>query len=215
MATRPGASVLDFSRCFFRQGYPYARDVYRRLSGSEAAFDRLEAYLLENGYARTDNWDGRQLSLDYWKSHDGKAPTKFGFAFGINHIGVAAIYSLWAEEPPAFGMCIPRMKEILVEFDSLPSEVQSFIVDRTNKCKGCGDCVLLDKTGTRPLDNIPVRHGGKTYRLCPFVPGTSYHWPELSDAVVDNMVAMLGAMDRLFGEPPVPGSGRGDVAAND
>jgi hypothetical protein len=65
MATRPGASLLDFSRCFFRHGYRYARDIYRRLSGNEAAFDRLEAYLLENGHAWVDNWDGRQLSLDY------------------------------------------------------------------------------------------------------------------------------------------------------
>ena len=55
-----------------------------------------------------------------------------------------------------------------------------------------------DKTGKRPLATIPVNYGGKTAHLCPYYSGYRYCWPELNDAFVDNMVAMLGAMDWLF-----------------
>ncbi|MCU0520645.1 MAG: hypothetical protein MUF84_08140 [Anaerolineae bacterium] len=197
MATRPGASQLSFSRCLFREGHPYAGETYGRLSGNEAAFQRLEAYLIENGYTRVCNWDG-EVSLDYWKSHDGKVPTRSGYLFAIRHIGIAARYDPLIDEPQVFGMCIPRMKEILLAFDSLDAGVQDFMMEQTKPCDGCRYCAQTDKTGKRPLANVPVTYGGKTTRLCPYYPGFSYSWPELNDTLVDNMVAMLRAMDRLF-----------------
>ena len=197
MATRPGASLLRFSRCLFREGYSYASEIYGRLSGNEAAFRRLEAYLIENGYTRVDNWNG-QIALDYHKSQDGKPVTKGGYLYGIHHTGISARYDLLTDEPQVFGLCIPRMKDILLAFDSLDAGVQDFVMSRTKKCDGCRYCVQTDKTGKRALANIPVDYGGKTQRLCPYFPGYRYCWPELSDELVDDMVAMLGAMDRLF-----------------
>ena len=118
MATRPGASLLGFSRCLFRESYPYASDIYARLSGNEVAFRRLERYLIENGYTRMDNWDGT-LTLDYYKTHGDKTPTKGGFQYGIRHTGISASYDILMDSPPVFGLCIPRMKEILTAFDSM------------------------------------------------------------------------------------------------
>ncbi len=197
MATRPKASLLDFSRCLFREGYPYARDIYARLSGNEVAFRRLERYLIENGYTRMDNWDGT-LTLDYYKTHKDKPPTKGGFQYGIRHTGISASYDVLMDSPPVFGLCIPRMKDILTAFDSIPARVQSFIVARTKKCDGCRYCVQTDKTGKRPLANLPVSYNGRELRLCPYFPGYNYCWTALSDGLVDDMIAMLGFMDVLF-----------------
>ena len=200
MARRPGTSLLDFSRCLFREGYPYARDIYARLSGNEVAFRRLERYLIENGYTRMDNWDGT-LTLDYYKTHGDKPPAKGGFQYGIRHTGISASYDLLMDSPPVFGLCIPRMKEILTAFDSIPTRVQGFIVTRTKKCDGCRYCVQTDKTGKRPLANLPVSYNGRELRLCPYFPGYRYCWTALSDGLVDDMIAMLGFMDVLFEGP--------------
>jgi hypothetical protein len=197
MATRAGASLLDFSRCLFRESYPYASDIYARLSGNEVAFRRLERYLIENGYTRMDNWNGT-LTLDYYRTHGGKTPTKGGFQYGIHHTGISASYDPLMDSPPVFGLCIPRMKEILAAFDSMPPRVQDFVVARTKKCDGCRFCVQTDKTGKRPLANLPVSYGDKELRLCPYFPGYRYCWTALSDGLVDDMIAMLGFMDLLF-----------------
>ena len=197
MAARPGAALLDFSRCLLREDYSYASDIYARLSGNEAAFRRLEGYLTENGYTRMDNWDGT-LTLDYYKTHGDKAPTKGGFQYGIKHTGISASYDLLMESPAVFGLCIPRMKEILTAFDSMATRVQDFVVARTKRYDGCRLCVQTDKTGKRPLANLPVRYGEKELRLCPYFPGYNYCWTALSDALVDDMIAMLRFMDGLF-----------------
>jgi hypothetical protein len=197
MATRPGASLLSFSRCLFRESYPYARDIYARLSGNEGAFRRLERYLIENRYTRMDNWDGT-LTLDYYKTHRDKAPTKGGFQYGIRHTGISSSYDLLMDSPPVFGLCIPRMKEILTAFDSMTPGVQDFVVARTKQCDGCRYCVQTDKTGKRPLARITVSYDERELRLCPYFPGYRFCWTSLSDGLVDDMIAMLGFMDRLF-----------------
>ncbi len=203
MAMRPNASLLDFSRCLFREGYPYAGEIYARLSGDEMAFHRLEGYLVENGYTRMDNWDGT-LALDYFKTHGDAAPEKGGFQYGIRHTGISASYDLLMDSPPVFGLCIPRMEEILTAFDRLPPRVQDFVVARTKNCDECRYCVQTDITGKRPLANVMVNYDGRGIHLCPYFPGYNYCWTELSDGLVDELMAMLGAMDQLFdGASPV------------
>lgn len=199
MATRPNASLLAFSRCLFLEGYPYASDIYARLSGNEEAFRRLERYLIDSGYTRMDNWDGT-ITLDYFKTHGDEKPTKGGFQYGIHHTGISASYDLLMDRPQVFGLCIPRMKEILTAFDCMPPQVQDFVVKRTKKCDKCRYCVQTDKTGKRPLATQLVNYQGREVSLCPYFPGYNYCEPELSDDHVDDMIEMLGAMDRLFDE---------------
>ena len=78
------------------------------------------------------------------------------------------------------------------------TSVQGFVVARTKKCDGCRYCVQTDKTGKRPLANLPVSYNGRELRLCPYFPGYSYCWTALSDGLVDDMITMLGFMDVLF-----------------
>jgi hypothetical protein len=143
-------------------------------------FRKLERYLIENGYTRMDNWDGT-IALDYFKTHQDKKPTKGGFQYGIRHTGISASYDLLMDSPPVFGLCIPRMKEILTAFDNMSPRVQDFVVARTKKCDGCRYCVQTDKTGKRPLAYLLVNYDERDLRLCPYFPGYNYCWTELSE----------------------------------
>lgn len=197
LASRPTVSLLPFSRCLFCENHAYAREIYARLSGNPKAFGRLESYLIDHDYISIDQQDDK-FTLDYCKPLGNKMPTKGGFLYGINHTGFSASYDPLMDSPPVYGLCIPRMKELLTAFDDLPVGVQDFVVSRTKKCDGCRYCVQTDKTGNRPLANLPINHGGTTYRLCPYFPGYSYCWTELNDDLVNNMIEMLQAMDVLF-----------------
>jgi hypothetical protein len=197
MASRPGASLLTFSRCMFAEEYPYASHIYARLSGSENAFRRLERYLMDHAYMRIDNRDGA-VTLDYVKGHGDKEPPKPGFQYGVRHTGISVSYDALVKESFTFGLCVPRMKEIVTAFDAMEARVQDFVVATTKQCDGCRYCVQTDKTGKRPLAKMPVSHGGRTYNLCPYFPGYRYCWTSLSEGLVDNMIALLDFMDRLF-----------------
>jgi len=197
MATRPGASLLGFSRCLFRECYPYSSDIYAKLSGNESAFRRLERYLIEHGYSRIDNRDN-QIALDYVKNQGGKEPPKGGFNYGVHHTGISAQYDPYVNEPAVFGLCIPRFREVLLAFDTMDSKLRSFIVARTKRCDNCRYCVQTDKTGKRALANLPVSHDGRNYRLCSYFPGYYYCWPKLDDEIAGSMIHMLGFMDKLF-----------------
>jgi hypothetical protein len=197
MASRPGASLLTFSRCMFADGYPYASQIYARLSGDEGAFHRLEAYLIDQGYMRIDNRDG-EVTLDYVKGHGDKERLKPGFQYGVRHTGISVSYDVLVKDPLTFGLCVPRMKEILTAFDAMESRVQDFVVGTTKQCDGCRYCVQADKTGKRPLAKMAVSHGGRNYHLCPYIPGYRYCWTSLSEGLVDDMIGMLSFMDRLF-----------------
>jgi hypothetical protein len=207
MASRPGASLLTFSRCMFADGYPYASQIYARLSGDAGAFHRLEGYLVDHGYTRIDNRDG-EVMLDYVKGQGDKEPLKPGFQYGVRHTGISVSYDVLVKEPLTFGLCIPRMKEILTAFDAMEERVQDFVVATTKQCDGCRYCVQTDKTGKRPLAKMSVSHGGQDYSLCPYIPGYRYCWTGLTGDLVDNMIAMMDFMDSLFDEEKAQGGRR-------
>jgi hypothetical protein len=197
MASRPGASLLSFSRCLFQDGYPYAREIYQRLSGDEQAFQRLMGYLEEHGYTYLQNLDGA-LSMDYVKSHDGTLPTKGGFQYGIRHIGISASYDVLVRDPQVFGLCIPQMKRILGSFAAMRPALQDFVAARTKTCDECRYCVQTDKSGTRPLAFVSVEHRNQRIDLCPYFPGYRYSWPRLDERLVSSIIAMLEFMDHLL-----------------
>lgn len=196
MATRPGSTLLSFSRCLFRPGYPYASHVYSRLLGEEA-FRRLEGWLIEQGYTRFECLDG-SLSLDYANLGWDQAPPRRDFLYKIRHTGISARYDDYAAQPAVLGLRIPGgMKPFLQAFDLAEEPVRDFMWQQTSRCSGCRYCVQTDKTGTRPLASIPVQHRGQTRQLCPHFPGCSYCWTTLDDGLVDNLIGMLHFMDAV------------------
>lgn len=198
MATRPGSSLLSFSRCLLGAGHPYASAVYARLLEDESAFRRLEGWLIDRGYTRFDYLDGG-MSLEYANLAWDEQPPRGGFEYKIRHTGVSLRYDGYAAKPAVLGLCIPKgMKAFLESFDRMDARVKDFVASRTRKCNGCRYCVQTDKTGTRPLAHIPIEHDGKSHRFCPYYPGCSYCWTAVDEELVDNLTAMMTFMDSVL-----------------
>lgn len=189
MATRLGASKLSFSRCLFNSEYSYASDVFSRLLGNEKAFYALEKYLMENGYIRIENRDN-QIALDYIKNYDKKdMPVKDSWA-ERTHGGISLKYYYYVAKPACISLRVPKLKEILNNFDLMEDELKDFVVKRNKKCDGCRYCVQTDKTGKRNLIFTTVSFD-KKYNLCPLFPGFNYCWDYVDDNLASNMMRYL------------------------
>ncbi len=195
--TREDVLRLLFSRCLFHPAHSYATDIFRPLFENTQAFERLVAFLEENGYERTDNRDGR-VALDYAKEYGPKpSPLKDAWA-ERTHGGISLQYDWQMDEPACLCLRVPMLAELLRRVDEMDGRTRRFLVGTTKKCNGCRYCVQLDKTGKRPLASVPVTEGGQTVRLCPIFPGYTYCWTRLDDGLVDDLIAALTCFDRCF-----------------
>ena len=201
MAKRSGSNMINFSRCYFKNDYPYQSDFFAPLFG-ESAFRKLENWMITQGYKRYDIYDINQwhckLSLTYANPLWNEEPPKSGFAYKIRHTGISANYDPQYRDPAVLGLCIPNgLKVFLEAFESMDKNLQNFIISRTKKCNECRYCVQTDKTKTRPLVCIEIIHEQKEYRLCPYYPGGSYCWARLDDDLVDQLIEFLSFMDKF------------------
>lgn len=193
MTERPGASKLSFSRCLFNAEHSYASDIFARLLGNEKAFYTLEKYLTDHGYIRIDNRDN-QIALDYVKNYDKKdMPVKDSWA-ERTHGGISLKYYYYVAKPACISLRLPRLKELLNNFDSMEAELKEFVVKKNKKCDGCRYCVQTDKTGKRDLIFITVSFD-KEYNLCPLFPGFNYCWDHMDDTLASNMMQCLSFID--------------------
>lgn len=194
LADAPNSSLLRFSRCQFNPEYSYPKDIFKRLSGNEHAFQRLIDFLEENGYTRIDNRDN-QISLDYVKNYDTKEmPVKDAWA-ERTHGGISVKYDSFVWEPVSLCLRVPKTKQLFAAFDEMSGELKSFVVKFTKNCDGCRYCVQTDKTGTRKLSFVPVVHD-KEYRLCPLFPGFSYCWTLLDEHLTTCILDYLSFIDK-------------------
>lgn len=201
MSNRIGGGLTDFSFCLFNKDYPYTSDIYAQLLG-EAAFRKLESWMITQGYKRFDICDitgsNCKLSLTYanpiWSSEQPNG----GFEYKIRHTGISVRYDACFKNPVIFGLCIPSsFKPFLEGFEAADNSVKHFIVAHTKKCDGCKYCVQTDKTGTRPLAAIEISHGGEQHCLCPYFPGYGYRWSSINDTLVERLIEMLTYMDKF------------------
>jgi len=201
MSKREGAGINAFSCCLFDKDYPYVSDISARLLG-ESSFSELENRLLEKGYKRYVINDimasDCKLSLTIANPKWSSEPPRGGFEYKIKHTGISTLYDPYTANPQVIGLCIPNgMRQYLTAFDSMYKDLQSFVVEQTKKCDCCRYCIQTDKTGARPIANIPVCFEEKKYMLCTYFPGYYYCWPRLDDDLVEKMMSMLSFMDRF------------------
>lgn len=201
MSKRKEANLTSFSYCLFHSDYPYTSDIYARLLG-EAAFKKLEEWMLAKGYKRFDIYDVTasdcKLSFTIANPKWSGNPPKGGFEYKIKHTGISARFDSYVKNPPIFGLCIPNgLKPYLMAFDSMDKELQGFVVKHTKKCDGCKYCVQTDKTGSRPMAYIRVEFEDNEYELCTYFPGYNYCWTHIDDNLAKELIKMLSFMDRF------------------
>jgi len=202
MSERTGSNIVAFSHCFFRNDYCYTSDIFAPLIG-EAAFRKLEKWMVKKGYTRFDAFDvtasSSKFTLNYINPKWSDEEPKGGHLFKIKHTGISVCYEPYAANPPLLGLRIPDgLKPYLEKFDSMDEKLKAFAVERTKKCDGCRYCVQTDKTGKRPLALVKVTYGKKDYSLCPYFPGFSYGWSVIDDELVEKLIAFLSFMDGLL-----------------
>ena len=202
LSTRPDSNLTEFSLCLFDKEYPYTSDIYAHLLG-EAAFRRLENWMIGQGYKRFDIYNitasDCKLSLTYANPMWSKDRPNGGFEYKIRHTGISARYDPCFKNPVVFGLCIPNgLKTYLMAFDSADTNVKNFIIAHTKRCDGCRYCVQTDKNGTRPLAKMKVVHNGEAYHLCPYFPGYGYRWHSINDELVEQLIDMLAFMDKVY-----------------
>ena len=215
MSTKSRARRAAFSHCLFDDSYPYTSEIYARLLGA-AAFEKLETWMLTQGYKRFDIYDitasDCKLALSIANPKWSEEAPRGGHEYKIKHTGISAQFDDYTSQPAIFGLCIPGgMKPYLEAFDSMEKELQAFVVNRTKKCDKCGYCVQTDKTGSRPLARTTIFFEGKEYQLCNYNPGYNYSWPSIDDELADMVIKMLTFMDGFAPTPspaimPEPGA---------
>jgi hypothetical protein len=201
MATRSESNIIKFSRCFFKDDYPYQSDFYAPFFG-ESSFRKLEKRLITQGYKRYDIYDINKwhciLSLTYANQLWNKELPKGGFEYKIKHTGISAIYDPYFKNPAIFGLCIPNgLKVFLEAFELMDKNLQGFIVKQTKKCNTCRYCVQTDKKGSRPFAYITVNYDKKNYNLCPYFPGYSYCWTSINNDLADQIIEFILFMDKF------------------
>ena len=201
MSTKDGANISTFSHCLFDNNYPYTSEIYARLLG-EPAFKKLEAWMLARGYKRFDIYEVAashcNLSLSIVNPKWNSEPPRGGFEYKVKHTGISMRFDTYINKPPVLGLCIPGgMKPYLEAFNTMDTQLQAFVVDRTKKCDACNYCVQTDKTGLRPLAYTPVTFEGTEHLLCNYYPGYNYCWTSIDDGLADMLIKILSFMDRF------------------
>ena len=201
ISSRENAHIIAFSHCVFNENYPYSSDIYARLLG-EAAFRKLENWMLSKGYERFDIYDitasDCKLSLTIASPKWSDDPPSGGFEYKIKHTGISALIDPYTSEPHVLGLCIPKgMKLFLQNFDSMDDKLRSFVIRQNKQCNGCKYCIQTDKTGTRPMAFIPITYDDKEYRMCTYFPGYNYCWTHIDDDLAEEIIGMLSFMDKF------------------
>lgn len=193
---------VAFTHCLFDDNYPYASDIYAKLLG-EAAFKKLEEWLLTHGYKRFNVYNiigcDCTFSLAIINQKWNNEPPYGGCEYKVKHTGISAQFEDYLITPASFGLMIPNgMKAYLNAFASMDKELQTFVFERTKKCDGCRYCVMTDKTGKRPLCNTNIEFGGSKYNLCNLIPGYNYCWTSIDENLADMLIKMLSFIDRFI-----------------
>ena len=192
-----------FAHCCFREEYLYAADIFEK-AFDNTAFGKLKGWMTAHGYkpfqiCNTTASDCK-LSLTYANPSWSEETPRGGFEYKIKHTGISMRYEPCCKEPWILGVCIPGgMKLFLEHFDEMPEHVQDFVMSRIKRCDGCRYCVQTDKTGKRPFARIAVQYAEKEYKLCPYYPGYSFWWTSIDDTLADNIIGLLGFMDKFIG----------------
>lgn len=186
-------AYLYFSRCVFEPSENWTAKAFDKLLNADGCLIKLCDELECHGFTRTDCFDGKKVSLDYYRQlGKKKEPLKWAWA-ERTHLGIGLTYEDIQIEPAYLWIRMPMFKIVLENANKLPQNVRKFLADSTKTCDGCRYCIQTDKTGKRPLSAVSV--DGK--KKCPNFPGFSMNWRYLSSELAENILQMLISLEQL------------------
>jgi len=186
-----------FVRCIYRKKPDCLTLLFSDLSGNTDAFNRLARWLKENDYQEgfwldTSNAKNFESSgISFKKNITGNNISNENiYLYDHDHIGFKAEYSVIRAPAQSYHLTIQNPRDILSDFENLPSAVQKFVVKYHAKCNGCGYCTMRNKGKCNPY-TIIANFEGKAYPFCPIHHVYSYHWSSLNDEIADGLIAYL------------------------
>lgn len=192
-STKSDAAFLLFSRCVYDVSSNWTALTFDKLLDAKGQLIMLCSELEKRGFQRIDCRDGKKISLDYVKQHGKEEVLKMAWG-ERSHSGIEVSFEELRLEPCFIWIRMPMFKKILEHINGIPSETAKFISDWTKTCDGCRYCIQTDKTGTRPLAATDINGSKK----CPYYPGFSMNWRNLSPELSDNILAVLDAVDKIL-----------------
>lgn len=191
--SKSDAAFLLFSRCVYDVSTNWTALAFDKLLTAQGELIKLCSELEKRGFQRVDCRDGKRISLDYVKQHGKQEELKMAWG-ERSHSGIEVSFEDLRLEPCFIWIRMPMFKTILEHINEIPVETAKFISDWTKTCDGCRYCIQTDKTGTRPLAAIKINGSNK----CPYFPGFSMNWRNLSQELSANILAVLDAVEQIL-----------------
>lgn len=191
--SKSDAAFLLFSRCVYDVSTNWIALAFDKLLNAQGQLIKLCTELEKRGFQRIDCRDGKKISLDYVKQHGKQEELKMAWG-ERSHSGIEVSFEELRLEPCFIWIRMPMFKKILEHINEIPVETAKFISDWIKTCDGCRYCIQTDKTGTRPLAATDINGSKK----CPYYPGFSMNWRNLSPELSNNILAVLDAVDKIL-----------------
>jgi hypothetical protein len=176
----------------------FARNLYVVQLDSATPLKSLIESLLTNGY-----WEHAEeiesVRYDIVKNSGDRTMRVYSPEAAKNYWGVSLYHDFRFQHPLALALRLPRYRDVLARFDSLPDMVRRTVVRRTKPCDGCGYCTQTDKTHTRSKLAVSVQDPTRGRRqLCPLYPVWGYQTTRLDEATLSEFLATLQAAEQLY-----------------
>jgi hypothetical protein len=176
----------------------FTRSIYAPLLDQVAPLKKFVEGLLQKGY-----WEHAEHSesvrYDLLKNHGDRTLKVCSVEAAKNYWGVSLYHDFRLRQPFGLAVWLPRYREVLERFDSLPVTARQVILRRTKACNNCGYCTQTDRTHTRPTLAITVSdpvHGRRA--LCPLYPFAGYRTTTFDASTLSEFNEALEATEQVL-----------------
>ena len=186
-----------FVRCVYNDTHLLIENIFEKLSGNSSAYKHLTLWLRNNCYDFGNSYDTSEVrnlessAISFKKNiNDNNSSVEQLMLYDHEHIGFIAKFETLSELPQSFQLIIQKPRDVLTNFDVLPSAVCKFIIKYHSKCNNCGYCTQRSKGKSKPF-TICVKFNDIAYPLCPINHVYTYRWNTLTDELVEELIAYL------------------------
>lgn len=188
-------TLRRFATLSFDPNYDYLTPMLiPHLEKEKGAMNVVINWLIDNNYKIIDGCNKYpkidECIVNYIKKLTDKEEL-LGFAYmgDKSHIGFSIEYRYQATYPVFCTIRVQKMKEILQDFDKLSDNIKKFLSNNLKKCDSCNYCIQLNKD--KPRAHIKASFDNKTYLLCPYYPGFSLSFRDITKEKADQFIEFM------------------------